>query len=146
MKNELYVPALVAAFALVACSSEGDILPKKERFSRADGAVADDGRAPRDPDANCVKPGTRSNERGVGGYCEPGRGDCESEVGARFCTAEYRELTKIDDNKWFCSAICVTDEECGTGASCAPAPQGDARGCVPIACYMDGGAPPPAGR
>jgi hypothetical protein len=130
----------------VACSSEGDILPKKERFSRPDAAIAEDGGGERDPNANCVKPGTPSNDRGVGGYCEPGRGDCDGPFASRFCTADYRDLIRVDDDKWFCSAICTMDEECGSGALCAPAPGGGASGCAPFACFGDGGAPQEAGR
>jgi hypothetical protein len=140
MKSEFFIPALVA-LGFVACSSEGDILPKKERFSRPDAAIPDDSKKPRDPDANCIKPGTPRNERGVGGYCEPGRNDCESDAGPRFCTADYREITPIDDDKWFCSTLCVTDEECGTGAFCVVAPGGDSRGCAPPECMrQDAGA------
>ena len=133
---------------LVACSSEGDIFPKRERFARSDGAVAEDaaapdvagdGRKPRDPDANCVKPGTPNNERGIGGYCEPMRGDCESEQGPRFCTADFAELTPIDDDKWFCSTVCQTDEECGTGAMCVRV--GIGNGCSPFACAPDASTP-----
>jgi hypothetical protein len=140
--NEFFLLAL-ALLSLLACSSEGDILPKKERFSRPDGAVAEDaapdvagdGRKPRDPDANCVKPGTPNNERGVGGYCEPGRGDCATPEGTRFCTADYADLTPIDDNKWYCSTICLTDDECGSGAICVTGSIG--KGCVPLACAPD---------
>jgi hypothetical protein len=143
MKTEFFILALVP-LNLLACSSEGDILPKKERFSRSDGAVledaappdvASDGKKPRNPDANCVKPGTPNNERGVGGYCEPGRGDCETDLGPRFCTADYAELTPIDDDKWFCSTLCLTDEDCGSGLICNQG--GIGKGCVPLACIAD---------
>jgi hypothetical protein len=142
MRNDFFILGLVTV-NLLACSSEGDILPKKERFARSDAALADDaapdvagdGRKPRDPNANCVKPGTPNNERGIGGYCEPGRGDCESEQGPRFCTADYAELTPIDDDKWFCSTVCVTDEECGTGTLCSQGAIG--KGCAPFACVAD---------
>src|SRR5687767_11181700 len=83
--------------ALAGCSSEGNILPKRERFtpafldaSRPDDVApeaAGDGSKPRDPNANCVKPGTPNNERGIGGYCESGPVDCVYEAGPRFCTA-----------------------------------------------------------
>lgn len=147
MKTELFTWAVIAV-NLVACSSEGDILPTKERFARADATVADatvaddaapdlagDGRKPRDPNANCVKPGTPNNERGVGGYCEPGRGDCESEQGPRFCTADYADLTPIEDNLWFCSTVCLSDDECGTGSICSQGSIG--KGCAPLSCIGD---------
>ena len=148
MKTEFFTWALVA-MNLAACSSEGDILPKKERFARPDAAVTDDaesdvagdGKTPRDPEANCVKPGTPNNERGIGGYCEPRRGDCDNEGGTRFCTADYAELTPIADNQWYCSTICLTDDECGTGALCVKSAIGS--GCQPIVCIADASTPPP---
>jgi hypothetical protein len=128
---------------LAGCSSEGDILPSKVRFtpslidsSVAEAAAPRDGKKPRDPNANCVKPGTPNNERGVGGYCEPGRNDCEYEGGPRFCTADYSDLTPVEDDKWFCvSAACTMDDECGTGAFCITS--GIGNGCVPFACAPD---------
>jgi hypothetical protein len=139
MKNDFFIWALLTV-NLVACSSEGDILPKKERFARADAAAApdvgDDGRKPRDPNLNCVKPGTPNNERGVGGYCEQAS-DCPDDVGARFCTAEFVELTPLDDDKWFCSALCVDDNDCGAGVICVAGP--GSKGCAPISCRADAG-------
>jgi hypothetical protein len=137
MKTEFFAYGLAALF-LAACSSEGDILPKKERFTRAGADASDDAKKPRDPNDNCVKPGTPNNERGMGGYCEPGRGDCDTDVGIRFCTAEFKEIGVIDDNKWFCSTICTMDEECGTGVICVTGVSG--RGCSPIACAPDAGS------
>ena len=139
MKNQFFICALVT-LNLVACSSEGDILPKKERFARADAAavpdVAGDAKPPRDPDANCVKPGTPNNERGVGGYCEQAS-DCPDDVGSRFCTAEFVELTPIDDDKWFCSTLCVDNNDCGAGVVCVDGPGG--KGCAPVSCRADAG-------
>jgi hypothetical protein len=142
-KTEFFTGALVA-MTLGACSSEGDILPKKERFARPDadpaedaGAdVAGDGRKPRDPNANCVKPGTPNNERGVGGYCEQA-GDCPDDVGPRFCTAEFVELTPVDDDKWFCSTLCADDSDCGAGVVCVEGAGG--KGCAPLSCRADAG-------
>jgi hypothetical protein len=138
--------------SLVGCSSDGDILPKKTGFQQvteagldaddpvtdAEPDVAGDGRPPRDPNANCVKPGTPNNDRDIGGYCEPGRGDCQSEQGPRFCTADFGELTPIPDNQWFCSSICTMDEECGAGAFCLRGEIGT--GCAPPACAVDAGS------
>jgi len=142
MKTELFTLVLVIV-NLAACSSEGDIYPTRDRFPRHDAAfggdvdpdVAGDGKKPRDPNDNCVKPGTPNNEVGVGGYCEPGRGDCPSDAGASFCSADYNELAPIPDDQWFCSTICVTDDECGTGMKCN---EGDfAKGCAPFDCLPD---------
>jgi hypothetical protein len=143
MKAEFFTWALVA-MTLGACSSEGDILPKKERFARPDADwaedaapdVTDDARTPRDPNANCVKPGTPNNERGVGGYCEQAS-DCPDDVGPRFCTVEFADLTPLDDDKWFCSTLCVDDADCGTGVVCVDGP--GSRGCAPLSCRGDAG-------
>jgi hypothetical protein len=139
MKTVFFIWALVTVH-VVGCSSEGDILPKKERFARSDGGatpdVTDDGKPPRDPDANCVKPGTPNNERGVGGYCEQAI-DCPDDVGARFCTVEFADLTPLDDDKWFCSALCASDNDCGPGVACVDGP--GSKGCAPISCLPDAG-------
>jgi len=137
---------------LGACSSEGNILPKRERFTPTlvdSGGVGDaepdvasvpdvasDGYKPRDPNANCVKPGTPSNERGVGGYCEAGPVDCIYEAGPRFCTADFKEVASVPDDAWFCTTTCTIDDECGSGAVCQTSGVGN--GCVPLVCIMDG--------
>jgi hypothetical protein len=156
MKMAIVITCAVLGAPFVGCSSEGDILPKKVRYTpgvveagvdavdagvipEAGPDVSGDGRKARDPNANCVKPGTPNNERDVGGYCEPGRGDCASEQGPRFCTAEFSEITVIEQNKWFCSTVCMTDDECGTGAICATGAVG--KGCAPIVCVGDAGRP-----
>ena len=161
MKTAIVISGLILG-AVAGCSSDGDILPTKVRYTpggrdagdaavemdaesmpEAGPDVSGDGRKPRDPNANCVKPGTPNNERDVGGYCEPGRGDCASEQGPRFCTAEFSDLTVIDEKKWFCSTVCMADDECGTGAICAKAAVGN--GCAPIQCVGDAGLSPEAG-
>ncbi|MET0593682.1 MAG: hypothetical protein ABW133_13345 [Polyangiaceae bacterium] len=156
MREAVILGCVVALASLAACSSEGDVLPKKGQSKPTtpdagqtvdvapDVRVEDvsndgDGKAPRDPNANCVKPGTPRNDRDIGGYCEPGRGDCESSQGPRFCTADFRDIAPVEDDKWFCSSICTMNEECGMGALCAEAPGGATRGCVPVACFGDGG-------
>jgi hypothetical protein len=83
--------------------------------------------------ANCVKPGTKNNDQGIGGYCET-NDDCVS--GKSLCTALYG----APDNAWFCTRPCKDDPNCGDGLYCAI---GDPRGvaCVPIVCgVLDGGA------
>jgi hypothetical protein len=137
MKTTSTAACLVLVAAFVACSSEGDILPKKDRFPPPD-AGSDDGRKPRDPEANCVKPGTPNNERGVGGYCESGPVDCVYDGGPRFCSADFTATAPVPDDQWFCSTICVTDEECGSGAICFLNDLGKA--CVPAVCRPDAGA------
>jgi hypothetical protein len=157
--------ACVVVGVLAGCSSEGNILPKRERFTpsvldageqdvapdvTSDDSTPDvesDSKKPRDPQANCVKPGTPNNERGVGGYCESGPVDCIYEAGPRFCTADFKEVTAVPEYQWFCSTVCTTDDECGTGAFCYA--NDFAHGCVPEICRPDGGAHPvkaPAGK
>jgi hypothetical protein len=130
MKIE-FVLGMVGAVTLAGCSSEGDIVPKKDRFARPG---FDAGKPPRDPSLNCVKPGTPNNERGVGGYCEQGS-DCPDDLGPSFCTGEFAEIGVIDDDKWFCSTLCDEDSECGAGLSCVAGVSG--RGCSPFACQAD---------
>ena len=150
MKTPIVLACAVLSASFFGCSSEGDILPSKVRYkpgvvdAGSDGVateagpdVSSDGTKPRDPNANCVKPGTPNNERDIGGYCEPGRGDCASEQGPRFCTADFTDIFVIDEDKWFCSTVCVSDDECGTGALCAK--NGTATGCAPVQCIKDGG-------
>ena len=147
----MFVGCLFVLAALSACSSEGDILPKRERFAPGvvdagalqdaapEGArdIASDGKKPRDPNANCVKPGTPNNDRDIGAYCEPDRGDCASEQGPRFCTADFADLTPIEDDQWFCTTVCTMDDECGTGAICSMGEVG--MGCVPFMCLREAG-------
>ena len=81
----------------------------------------------RDPNANCVKPGTANNELGLGAYCEK-KADCPA-TGA-LCTGNFN----APDNAWFCSKLCsAADTNCGTGMYCS---LGDPRGnaCVPLVC------------
>ncbi|HMI88004.1 MAG TPA: hypothetical protein VK550_28165 [Polyangiaceae bacterium] len=148
MKRAGVIACLLVAAPLTGCSSEGDILPRKERFTPSvvdsgggnDSApdVDNDGGAPRDPNANCVKPGTPSNDRGVGGYCEVGPVDCVYEGGPRFCTADFKEIAVVPDNQWFCSTVCTMDEECGMGALCLT--NDFTSGCVPVICRLDAGS------
>jgi hypothetical protein len=120
---------IVLLVPVLACGE--NVLPKKGS-TRAD--VPD---APwRDPEANCVTPGTPPNERGVGSYCEKGTGQCEAESGqTRFCTADFSDIAPVLDNQWFCSTVCTMDEECGSGAVCSTTMV--ASGCVPLSCLPD---------
>lgn len=113
---------------VVACASAQPTTPV------LDASVADTSKA-RDPNANCVKPGTANNEMGVGGYCEPGTDQCVSDAGIRFCTGAFG----APSDHWFCTRPCVMDSECGSGAYCDHDPQGN--GCVPNIC----GTPPDGG-
>ncbi|GAC1553068.1 MAG: hypothetical protein NVS3B10_15010 [Polyangiales bacterium] len=91
-----------------------------------------DADAGRDPSLNCVKPGTPSNEAGVGGYCEKQK-DCKSDAGPRICTSDFSS----DPYAWFCTALCDLDPQCGVGAFCLKTDAGNA--CLPYSCSPDDG-------
>lgn len=123
---------LISSLALCACSN-GDA-PKDAGADAADAG----------PDViidpqNCVAPGTKPNDQGMGGYCSPGGGQCDTAGpggAARICTAD---VTGTPEHAWFCTYPCTTSATCGTGASCISNSQGS--GCVPDVCdYLaDGG-------
>ena len=115
------VVALLAANGVAACSSSstGGSTPVA-----GDDAGQDAG--PQVSPNNCVKAGDKGNELGIGAYCLPGEG-CGST--SKFCTADKG----FDNDKWFCSAACGSDPDCGNNAYCAKL------GCVPLSC-----APPAA--
>ena len=84
-----------------------------------------------DPD-NCVAPGSKPNELGMGGYCDPGGHQCDTagpDAGPRICTADVPDTPA---HGWFCTYPCAKDEECGSGAYCASDVRG--KGCVPNVC------------
>lgn len=72
---------------------------------------------------NCLAPGVL-NELGFGGFCTK-TSECPTTAGLRFCTADF-------DAGTFCTGLCSTDLDCGTGAYCAH--QGPLSGCVPRVC------------
>ena len=82
--------------------------------------------------ANCIQPGTPSNEQGVGGWCEI-RQDCPGTL----CTGQFGAPA----DAWFCSKLCATNDECGKNALCILDPEGRGQACVPMACIKDSGAP-----
>jgi hypothetical protein len=74
-------------------------------------------------DTECVAPGTKGNEKGVGAYCQAAT-ECSQ---GTFCTAGV-----APKGAEFCTAFCSTDADCGAGATCYTDPRG--RACVPAAC------------
>lgn len=139
--------SLVVSIAIVAACSSDDTpgagssgngstsssTSSSSGASGGDGGVGPDGRAPRDPNANCVKPGTPNNDQGIGGYCET-QADCVK--GKSTCTGALG----APDNAWFCTRLCNSDPNCGDGLYCAHDPRGIV--CVPIVCgYTDADAP-----
>ena len=89
---------------------------------------------------NCIPPGTKPNDQGMGGYCSPGGGQCDKAGpgGApRICTAD---VGGTPQHAWFCTYPCDPSFNCGSGAQCVTNAQGS--GCVPVACFYlagDGG-------
>lgn len=113
-------------------TSAVDSAGRVDSTSSSDGADAKAEAIVRDPNKNCVPPGTKNNEKGVGGYCEKPE-DCKREGGIFVCSAQFG----APDDSWFCTTPCTLDTECGTGAVCVLDVAGS--GCAPIAC-----APTPA--
>ncbi|HEY1955189.1 MAG TPA: hypothetical protein VGH28_06240 [Polyangiaceae bacterium] len=82
--------------------------------------------------ANCVAPATANDDRGVGGYCSPGGGQCAASGpggSPRICTAD---LSGTSAHDWYCTYPCSQDSDCGSAASCLSTSQG--KMCVPPAC------------
>jgi hypothetical protein len=138
-------PNCVFAFFLFAgCSNSSST-----DAGNQDTGLEDSG-PPRDPNKNCVKPGTPNNELGVGGYCDPkddagnfkSPPDCkpipdgDGGMLSSFCTAQY-----APPDHWFCTRPCVqgNDTPCGSNGYCAC--QNNQCGCIPNIC----GDPPDAG-
>jgi hypothetical protein len=89
--------------------------------------------------ANCVPPGTAGNALGIGGYCSPLGGQCDTAGpggAARICTAD---LTSTPAHAWFCTYPCSQPSDCGSGEVCFQNAQG--AGCIPNTClYLDADA------
>ena len=85
---------------------------------------------------NCVAPGTKPNDQGIGGYCSPGGGQCDNAGpggSQRICTAD---VPGTPAHAWFCTLPCDPSINCGAGAQCINAAQGS--GCVPNSCdYLE---------
>ena len=139
MRSSYLAVVLGLACAPLACSSSSD-----SPSSTTDGGATDTGGAKdstasdgatdggKDDPLNCVPPGTKGNELGMGGYCTPGGHQCDTagpDAGVRICSADVPDTPT---HAWFCTYPCAKDEECGTGSYCADDPRG--RGCVPLTC------------
>lgn len=126
MKTTHLLPFLL----LVACSSSSATGPTDASTSSPKDVANE-----RDPQKNCIKPGTPNNDKGLGGYCEPGDYSCVSDVGVALCTGMFG----APDDQWFCTKGCLGDDDCGKGMYCDKSdPRGS--GCVPNVC----GTPPSA--
>jgi hypothetical protein len=116
-----------AAFTAFSCGSGGS-----PADAGADGTVKDVAIDVVVDPANCVMPGTPNDDRGVGGYCSPGGGQCASSGpgGApRICTAD---LPSAQAHDWYCTYPCSQSSDCGSAASCVATAQGMM--CIPPAC------------
>jgi hypothetical protein len=86
---------------------------------------------PSDP---CLE-GQCGNERGVGQPCSKGGSECDvfsllaGEAG--ICIPDFADNTRVHA----CSMPCNVDEDCGSGAVCAPDPKNVlSKGCAIVAC------------
>ncbi len=125
---------VVASASVVSAGAYGCSSHEPSGDTKADSGSSE--ASGRDPNANCVKPGTPNNEQGIGGYCET-NADCVS--GKSLCTG----LFGAPPDAWFCTRPCKDDPNCGDGLYCA----NDSRGiaCVPIICGIaDSGSDAPA--
>lgn len=84
------------------------------------------------PSGSCSQPGDHGNDIGVGEFCTPRGSECAATSQAQLCLAQVAPA----EGQWFCTRLCTSDAQCGTGAVC----DGDGRGsaCIPARC-----APPP---
>ncbi|HVU00980.1 MAG TPA: hypothetical protein VHE30_04480 [Polyangiaceae bacterium] len=93
------------------------------------------------PGPACAAAGAAGNEIGVGKQCSKGGNECVDNKSADVCLADYT----TGDFGNFCTFLCQTNADCGTGAAC----QGNAGRavCIPNACIAakDGGAAPSDG-
>ena len=115
-------------FGAAASTSSGD--SGTDGTTGGDSSTKDSGIV-NDPQ-NCVPPGTPNNANGVGGYCTPLGGQCDTAGpggAARICTAD---LTSTPAHAWFCTFPCEHTSDCGSGSVCFESDQGS--GCVPTAC------------
>ncbi|MEO7113446.1 MAG: hypothetical protein ABI183_23605 [Polyangiaceae bacterium] len=118
----------MASFAACSSSSSSGSTATADSGAGSDGATAGDTGVINDPD-NCVAPGTANNSFGVGGYCSPLGGQCDTSGpggAARICTAD---LTSTPAHAWFCTYLCSHTSDCGSGEVCFQNPQG--AGCIP---------------
>jgi hypothetical protein len=81
---------------------------------------------------NCVMPGAASNTDGVGGYCSPAGGQCAHAITGGMASICTGDLPGTPPHDWFCTVVCTTASECGTGSSCIATNGGQL--CVPTAC------------
>ncbi|MBS2015071.1 MAG: hypothetical protein JST00_19425 [Deltaproteobacteria bacterium] len=131
-KTTTTVMAVVVA-GLFACSSEAPAPTKtgSSSSSGASGSAANPPTTTTDQSSTesepCVPKGAKANDKGVGAYCDKAT---RCSQGA-FCTADFGAPVGAQ----FCTLMCATDADCGSGAKCFEEARG--KGCVPVACLDD---------
>jgi hypothetical protein len=133
-----FAVACVASFAACSSSSSSGSTTTDDAGTGGDSGANVDSGVINDP-ANCVPPGTAGNSLGIGGYCSPLGGQCDTAGpggAARICTAD---LTSTPAHAWFCTYPCSQPSDCGSGEVCFQNAQG--AGCIPNTClYLDADA------
>jgi hypothetical protein len=82
--------------------------------------------------SNCVPPGTANNSQGIGGYCNPGGGQCVMMGIGSQSTDCSGDVSGTPAHAWFCTVPCTASTNCGTGASCVTTAMGAY--CIPPSC------------
>ena len=116
---------------MTACvSTTPPNIPDASMTAAADAGSVDAGEA--GTTACTVPEGSTGNELGVGMYCLAHKSQCAA---ALFCSADY-----VPPAYGFCTKLCMTDADCGSGIFCYtyPTAQGGLSVCVPNACRMGG--------
>jgi hypothetical protein len=141
VKTKLAAVSTVLTFACIAtigaCSSSSNTATTTtdSGTTLGDGASGPDTGVINDPQ-NCVPPGTVGNALGIGGYCSPLAGQCDTAGpggAARICTGD---LTSTPAHAWFCTYPCSHTRDCGEGNVCFENSEG--AGCIPTSClYLD---------
>jgi hypothetical protein len=81
------------------------------------------------PNHPCAAMSDPGNELGVGRYCTKNGGECGG-ANASLCLADF--LSGEFAN--FCTKLCSTDMDCGSGATCSGS--GSQKACIPTKCQM----------
>jgi hypothetical protein len=121
----------LSALLLASCvSTTPPTLPDASPArAMSDAAMSDSGDDGAATQPTCVVPvGTPPNELGVGGYCLANMAQCRTSL---FCSADF-----VPPSYGFCTKVCSSDSDCGSGIFCYtfPSAQGGVSVCVPLTC------------
>jgi hypothetical protein len=122
---------LLSALILASCvSTTPPALPDASpALAMNDAAMSDSVADGAGTQPTCVVSiGTPPNELGVGGYCLANMAQCRTSL---FCSADF-----VPPSYGFCTKVCSSDTDCGSGIFCYtyPAAQGGISVCVPLTC------------